>query len=360
MRILVLPREDTNPYQELLYGEMRRRGARITYLGELTTSHTLNLLLLPLETAVRRLGGARVVHLHWVYAFGLYGSDRSAAIRGTAEAWFTAWLWVLRLLRMRLVWTAHNVLPQSPVFADDIRGRRRLVAACDLVIAHSRATLEQFAGLGIMPRRSVVIPHGPFTETAGSGRLRTPGDGEQSRQFLFFGKIRPYKGVDTLLEALAALPPELDAHLTVAGECGDISAAAELAALASRSRGRVTLRLEWISEEEASRLLHLADAVVLPYRKITTSGSGMLALCHGCPLIVPDLPGLAEFPDDAVIRYDGTSQGLGSALASVITADASVLAKMSSAAYAYCATTGWSEIAERTLAEIARCLGDGK
>ena len=81
MRILVLPREDTNPYQELLYGEMRRQGAQITYLGELTRSHTLNLLLLPLEMAIRRLGGARVVHLHWVYAFGLYGSGRSAATR---------------------------------------------------------------------------------------------------------------------------------------------------------------------------------------------------------------------------------------------------------------------------------------
>ncbi len=142
-------------------------------------------------------------------------------------------------------------------------------------------------------------------------------------------------------------------HLTVAGECGDRSLAAELAELASRSPGRVTLRLEWFSDEEASRLLHLADAMVLPYRKITTSGSAMLALCHGRPLVIPDLPGLAELPDDAVVRYDGTAQGLSGALASIIAADASVLAKMSSAAYEYCATMSWSEIAEKTLAEIA-------
>ena len=91
---------------------------------------------------------------------------------------------------------------------------------------------------------------------------------------------------------------------------------------------------------------------MLPYRKITTSGSGVLALCHGRPLVVPLLPGLAELPDDAVIRYDGTTQGLSGALTSIILADAAVLAKMSAAAYAYCAEISWSEIAERTLHEI--------
>jgi hypothetical protein len=97
--------------------------------------------------------------------------------------------------------------------------------------------------------------------------------------------------------------------------------------------------------------------MVLPYRQITTSGSGVLALCHGRPLVVPDLPGLAELPDDAVVRYDGTERELTAALAGIVTADASVLAKMSSAADEYCAASSWSEIAERTLMEITGMLG---
>ena len=163
MKILVLPREETNPYQELLYEEMRGRGARITYLAALTPSHTLNVLLLPLELAIRRCGGARVVHLHWVYAFGLPGSTRSVWVRRATAAWFALWLRTLRPLGLRLVWTAHNVLPVTPVFEDDLAARRHLVAACDLVIAHSQATLDQLVTLGIPARRSVVIPHGPFT-----------------------------------------------------------------------------------------------------------------------------------------------------------------------------------------------------
>ena len=130
-----------------------------------------------------------------------------------------------------------------------------------------------------------------------------------------------------------------------------------LAARTNRARqrlpGRVDLRLEWVSDQDASRLLQAADAVVLPYRHITTSGSAMLALGHGRPLVVPDLPGLAELPDDAVVRYDGTTQGLGRALAGIILADAAVLAKMSAAAFEYGAAVNWSEIAEQTLAELS-------
>jgi glycosyltransferase involved in cell wall biosynthesis len=363
VRILVLPREDTNPYQELLYTEMRRPGVRITYLGGLTPSQTLNLLLLPLEMAVGRLSGARVVHLHWVYAFGLNGADKSAAIRHAAEAWFTVCLWTLRLLGLRLVWTAHNVLPQSPTFADDVRGRHRLVAACDLVIAHSAATLDQLAALGMVPRRSVVIPHGPFTAAAerdavepSTDELNTGRrDGSGPRELLFFGKVKRYKGVDTLLAAFAALSPGLDARLTVAGEC-DAVLAAELTGLAERSPGRVTLRLQWFSDAEATALLHSCDVAVLPFREITTSGSAMLALGHGLPLVVPDLPGLAGLPDAALVRYDGTARGLGDALTDVITADRAVLAKMSAAAREYCAATGWGEIADRTLRELTALL----
>jgi len=360
MKILVLPREETNPYQELLYEEMRSRGARITYLAAVTPSHTLNILLLPLEMLIRRCGGARVVHLHWVYAFGLPASPKSASVRRATAVWFAFWLRILRPLGLRLVWTAHNVLPVTPVFEDDLAARGRLVAASDLVIAHSQATLDQLAALGMPARRSVVIPHGPFTSSQPAAALRTPGDGDGPRELLYFGKIRPYKGVDILLRAFAALPPEFDAHLTVAGECGDRELRDELTALAEttgKSGNRVTLQLDRVPEEEVTRLLEQADAMVLPYRLITTSGSGVLALCHGRPLVMPDLPGLADLPDDAVIRYDGTEAGLAAALAGIVTADRSVLAKMSSAAEAYCAATTWSEIAEKTLMEMAKTLG---
>lgn len=355
MKVLAMPRNRGNPYQELLYEEFRRRGVAVTYIGSATPSYTLNQLLLPAELAVRRLAGARVVHLHWVYTFGPYGGDNSRLLRRIGESWFTLCLWMLSRMGLRLVWTAHNVLPLQPVFADDLGARRRLVSKCDVVIAHSRATLEELAALGMAPRLSVVIPHGPFTQAGETEALNAVSDVNAPRRLLFFGSVHEYKGVEDLLVAFAALPPDLDVYLTVAGQC-DEEFRPVLAELAGRSPGRVELRLERVPDDELARLLARAHVVVLPYRRSTTSGSAMFALSHGRPVVLPALRGLAELPDEAVFRYDGTVHGLTRALTEAIRADRSRLARMSVAALAYSATTSWSEIAEQTLAVMRQAI----
>ena len=251
MKVLVLPREDQNRYQRLLYGEMRQLGAQVSYLGELTASHTLNLLLLPVELAARRATGARLIHLHWVFGFALPGSSKFPALRRLAQAWFTLWLRTAQVLGMRVVWTAHNVLPHAPVFADDAAARRTLTSASDLVIAHSPAALAALAELGAVPRRSVVIPHGPMPPASPAGSLRMPGSGEEPRQFLFFGQVHEYKGVEDLLVAFAGLPGDVAAQLTIAGHCSDPSLRSRLHTLAGRCGGRVTLRLERIPDDES-------------------------------------------------------------------------------------------------------------
>lgn len=358
MKILALPRNDTNPYQELLYQEFRRRGVEVTYIGSATPSYTLNQLLLPIELLVGRLAGARLVHLHWVYNFAPYGGARYLLLRRVGQGWFALWLWTLRLVGLRLVWTAHNVLPQQPAFADDLHARRHLVSKCAVVIAHSRATLEELAALGMVPRSSVVIPHGPFAPAGLPGAPNAPGDPDAPRRLLFFGGIHEYKGVDDLLVAFAALPPDLNARLTVAGQC-DEALRPTLKELAGRSPGRVTLRLERLPDDELTRLLLEAHVAVLPFRRSTTSGSAILALCHGRPIVIPDLPGLAELPTEAAFRYDCTVQGLTSALTEAILAEDSRLARMSAAADAYCASMSWPEIAEQTLGVMRRLLNPG-
>lgn len=356
MKILVLPREDLNPYQRLLYAEMSRLGVRVSYLGRLTPSHTLNVLLLPVELAARRAGRARLIHLHWVYEFALPGASRYPVLRRLAQAWFTVWLRTAGLLGMRLAWTAHNVLPHAPVFADDAAARRALAAASDLIIVHSPAALAELARLGAVPRRSVVIPHGPMPPTLPAGSLRTPGSGDGPRQFLFFGQVHEYKGVEDLLAAFASLAASPAVRLTVAGQCADPALRSRLHELAGRCGGRVTLRLERVPEDEVTSLLADADAVVLPYRRITTSGSAVLALSHGRPLIVPDVPGFAGLSRAAVLAYDRTRPGLAAALRRLAEAPRQDLASMSAAALASACDEDWPEIAAKTTSEMGMLL----
>jgi O-antigen/teichoic acid export membrane protein/glycosyltransferase involved in cell wall biosynthesis len=351
MRVLALPR-DPNPYQGLLYGEMQRLGVRVRYIGEPTGSRTLNLLLLPLEVLFGRITGARVVHLHWVFAFSLPGERRFPVLRRLAYAWFRLWLGICRILRMRLVWTAHNVLPHKPVFADDVSARRILVGASDLVLAHSQAALAELAVLGAVPHRSAIIEHGPLGPAPSAGALRTPGTGDGPRQFLFFGKVEEYKGVEDLLAAFLALPDGTPARLTVAGQCADPELRSRVEDLARRGGGRIALRLEHVPDADIPALVGAADAIVLPFRRVTTSGSAVLALSHGRPLLVPELAGLADLPDQAVLRYDGSVSGLAMALMRMAHADRGVLAAMSAAASDHASQTTWQEMAERTAIEM--------
>jgi glycosyltransferase involved in cell wall biosynthesis len=351
MKILVFPR-DPNPYQRLLYDEMGLAGGQARYLGALTPSHTLNVLLLPLELAFHRARGTQFVHLHWVFGFSFPGGRRLRASRSVSQAWFALFLLTVRILRLRLAWTAHNVLPHAPVFADDAAARRALVRHSDVVFAHSTAALDGLAALGARPRRSLVIRHGPIGPAMAS-RLRSPGHGDGPREFLFFGKVAHYKGVEDLIAALGSMSPAKrdSARLTIAGQCDDPGLRARL-----RATSGIRLRLEHIPEAEVAGLLAAADIVVLPFRQVTTSGSAELALSHGRPLIVPDLPGLAGLPSGAVARYDGTTKGLADALARLADADEQTLAMMSAAALAYSAQASWRQIALATLAEMEAVL----
>ena len=358
MKVLVLPRDEGTPYQSLLYGEMQQLGVQVSYIGELTPIHTLNLLLLPLEIAARRIAGARVIHLHWVFGFTLPGARRFPVMRRLAQVWFLAWLRTCRMLDMFLVWTAHNALPHEPVFADDVSARRVLVEALDLVLAHSPSTLDELAEFGAVARRSAVIRHGPIGPAPSAGSLRAPAAGGGPRRFLFFGQVREYKGVDVLLSAFAAMPDDVPAHLTVAGRCDDPKLGSRLHAQARRAGPNVLLLLDHVPDDEVTQLLAAADVVVLPYRRVSTSGSAMLALSHGRPLIVPDLAGLADLPDQAVLRYDGEVAALADALVHLACVDEGTLAAMSAAARSYASQTTWQEIAERTVSEMLSVLGN--
>lgn len=356
MRVLVFPR-DQNPYQGLLYGEMERLGARVSYLGRLTPSRTLNLLLLPLEVAVRRATGARLVHLHWTFGFSFPGAERFPPTRRLAQAWFVLWLRITGLLGVHVVWTAHNVLPHAPVFANDIEARCTLVAASDLVLAHSQSALAGLAAIGAVPRKSAVIPHGPLAPSLPVTSLRVPGTGDGPRKILFFGKVQEYKGVEDLLAAFAALPVNVPLCLTVAGQCDNVKLQARLRVLARQSGGRVVLRLERVPGDELTSLLASANLVALPFRRITTSGSAMLALAHGRPLIVPELETLANLPRQAIFSYDGTQQALIYVLGQAARADRAVLAEMSAAARTYAYAVTWHDIAARTICEMSSILG---
>jgi glycosyltransferase involved in cell wall biosynthesis len=350
MKIVVLPRS-WNPYQRLLYDEFTRAGHSVRYGGQLTPSHTLNVLLLPAELIACRVAGWHVLHIHWVFWFDFPGSSRFPFIRRVGQAWFSFVLVVSRAIGMRVVWTAHNVLPHRRVFHDEIAARRRLVHASELVLAHTREALDGLERIGITPRRSALVKLGPLSPEVDASSLRPPGAGRSELKLLFFGQVLEYKGVEDLLEALTQIPSSAPVSVLVAGPCPD-SALRDRLQLAARCAERVTLRLERVPDDEVTDLLAAADIVVLPFRQVTTSSSVLLAMGHGRVLVLPDLPAFDDLPRDAVVFYDGSVAGLRDVIIDAAQWSSERLQELGAAANAYVGTLSWSDTARQTLAAI--------
>jgi glycosyltransferase involved in cell wall biosynthesis len=353
LKIVALPR-DPNPYQQLLYAEIERAGHRVRYAGELTPSHTLNVLLLPFELAAYRLKGWRILHIHWVFFFRIPAGDRAAVVRRVAQTWFAFVLAACRILGVRVVWTMHNLLPHDRVFHDDIAARRMLVSRSELVFAHSRASLQALEALGVQPRRSALVTLGPFEPTVDARALRPPGAGRAALRLLFFGHVLEYKGVEDLLEAMAGIPAEVAVRLQVVGNCPDSRLRHRLQELAESTRGRVALHLARIPEDELRELLAGCDVVALPFRRVTTSASAILALGYGRVVILPDVAAFAEVPREAAVFYDGSVDGLRRAIVALARERDERLAQIGSAASAYVSNLSWADAAAQTIEPLTR------
>jgi glycosyltransferase involved in cell wall biosynthesis len=109
--------------------------------------------------------------------------------------------------------------------------------------------------------------------------------------FLFLGRIQPYKGIFDLITAFASLPEQC--RLVIAGNPADEETRKRIAEAAIRDP-RIQFHPGHVSCEEVQWFFHSADLCVFPFRKILSSGSVMLAMSFGKPLIVPDLPVIRE------------------------------------------------------------------
>jgi glycosyltransferase involved in cell wall biosynthesis len=351
VKVAALPK-DPNPYQELLYGPIRDSGTPVAYVGESTRSRTANQLLLPLELMWMRVRGFQVLHIHWLFGFRFAGAERWPSVLRVSRLWFDLVLTLANALGYRMVWTAHNVLPHTPIFDDDLAARRTLVRRCELVIVHTSSTRASLEAHGLTPRRSAVIPPGSY-ELPQFAALAEPPPPEPTR-VLTFGQVAEYKGVEDLLVAVAEVAVNLE--VVVAGRCPSSALQHRLEEQAAEAPARVTLMLRFVSDEELAALFESVHAVVLPFRDVTTSSSVLLAMASGRPVVVPDLPAFSDLPSDAVIRYPAGVAGLRGALEMLSRLAPEDLARIGRTGRSLAMSVTWQEIGHRTLRAFSDLL----
>jgi len=355
MKILAFPR-DSNPYQEQLYAPMRADGMTVSYLEGPTKSHTLNFLLLPAVLVAKRLFGYNVFHLHWTYPFGLPWAGSVG--RHMMQWYFIGFVRLIKFLGYKLVWTAHNAKPHQRQFSNDLKVSRFLGRKSNVVIAHSSSAESQLMDLRIASYTIRVIPHGNYSEVyentvdrqAARKRLKLPQD---SFVALFFGRIDTYKNVPALLDVAKELKnahPEL--YIVIAGSCHDLALQKQLKAAKRRLGKQLQLHVKFIEDKDVQNYFNAADLAVLPFSEITTSGSVILALTFGVPVIAPRIGALIDMPERTGFYYaPDDAAGLKNALLAALKKKS--LAPHRRAAFRYTKQLAWPEIAKKTIDTIS-------
>ncbi len=253
------PRDTTNPYVIML---------RAVLVDEPSVDHV------PFSWRAALTERYDVLHVHWPDALLAARHWWTRAGKRAALACLVA---RVRLRPIAVVRTVHNVTPPSGPYLDRAL-MRSLERRTDVRIRIAAQTPEAEG----VP--SVLIPHGHY---------RTWFDGMPQAAVVpgrlgYVGLIKPYKGVERLVDAYAeasAIDPTLT--LRIAGEPTDETVAHELRVVTERLSG-LDVTLRYVSDHEFVEVVTSSEIVVLPYRFMHNSGTALAALSLGRPVLVPD------------------------------------------------------------------------
>ena len=175
-----------------------------------------------------------------------------------------------------------------------------LLRRVDGHVVHSQYDLELLRRLYDLPDDRVEFaPHGPYNHHTGpTGQVErsTTPDVTDEFVFLYFGVIRPYKGVEDLVAAFDLLPSAVrsSSRLVIVGETWEGWTRPLQAVAASPNVARITVVNRYVDDSEVAQHFAAADAVVLPYLRSSSSGPLHIAMSAGLPVIVSRVGGLVE------------------------------------------------------------------
>jgi glycosyltransferase involved in cell wall biosynthesis len=321
----VTPRNDTSYFSGLPLTNSRGILDVTTRLGMIrhdrvrqivrVMEYLLNLILLAATWTVRR---PRFVHVQWLPLLERSGTK--------VELVFLRWL---KRLRIPVIYTVHNLVPHDQGAAPG--GARAVFELAERLICHTDASRDVLIGEHGVP---------PSKASVGEGFV------------LFAGNIRPYKGVDLLLEAWPAVLKGLPgAQLVIAGG-GDPAYLKQIEAMANGiPPGSIRLLLGFVPSSEMGQLHRKAAFMVFPYRQITQSGALLTAIAYGKPVVATRLPGFVETlkeGEHAVFSDPHDAKGLARAMLRLLQDD-EARQGMSAAVRDLCESRfSWKEIARRT------------
>ncbi len=206
----------------------------------------------------------------------------------------------------KIAMICHNVLPHDGGGVIDRRLALTVLRRVDALLVHS--DLDLYRARALLPQAKILKAFLPTYEpvvqevtAAVSSSLRTEWQVPNHRRLLlFFGFVRPYKGLEYLIQAMAHVRAQIDAHLLVVGEIWGSLTYYQRYAAEFGVADAITFINRYVPNEELPPIFAAADVVVLPYISATQSGVAQLAFGFGKPVITTNVGGLPEVVQDGV------------------------------------------------------------
>lgn len=226
--------------------------------------------------------------------------------------------------RCRVIALIHNAIPHEPRFFDKPMASL-FFRQCHGFIVLSDPVKDDL--LRLRPGAAYLQNPHPLYNHFGrkipkADACRALGIDARRKNLLFFGLIRPYKGLDLLIDAVGRLDDGY--QLIVAGECYGSFEAYEAQIDASAARERIFVYNRYIRDEEIPLFFSAADALVLPYRSATQSGVVSVAYHYDLPMLstpVGDFPRSIGAPGTGIVADDISAPALEKGIRELFTAE---------------------------------------
>lgn len=313
MNVVFLPWYPDNPYQKELAGNLSARGVNVTAMAAPD-------FIKPASVWRTR---PDILHLHWLQQFVIASNIIKSWVK---FGLFISHLLVLKSRGVKIVWTAHDLgdhEKQNP-FLDRLvtkwvaRISHRVITHCENAkqLLVEELALRNPDSVSVVPLGNYVNSYpNTISREEARGRLGIPGD---RFVLLFIGLIKPYKGVEELIDSVKRLESTA-LQLVIVGrpyreDFGD--------AIRSKVDGQdnILFEGEFKPDEELQVYMNACDVTVFPYRAVLSSSSVLLSMTFGRPCIAPRIGCIPEDLDEETsFLYDSLDKdGLYNAIRSAM------------------------------------------
>ncbi|MGI8351373.1 glycosyltransferase [Niallia circulans] len=295
MRVWMYPKKNlTNKYNELFSESLEANNIEVkNFIWKFSVNGFRNIFLMK---------KGDIFHFHWLHT--LYNNS-NLIIFFFKICYSYLFICLLKLKGVKIVWTMHNLYPHEYINKTiENRFRKWVVKNCNLIFALGDSYKHEIISNFEVPEEKIkIIKHGHYKDKYGKGKenlKKKYGIRKDECLFLFIGQIRPYKGIENLIDSFSHKSIQ-NSKLIIAGNpTNEMKGKLE-----KIDKENILKILKFIPDEEMVDLINSCDFVILPYQNVTMSGTAILALTYNKPIIISSSPLIREYLDESVaIFYD--------------------------------------------------------